>query len=73
MLAPRNKLWSSPLDVVNTAILALKITSDGMILCVMKCVLILIQDVVYDIGAGDGRFLVNQQLLIIVMRFLVDI
>lgn len=43
MLAPRNKLWSTPLSVIDEAISALEITSS---------------DIVFDIGAGDGRFLV---------------
>jgi hypothetical protein len=29
MLAPRNKLWSTPLEVVNLAITALKINESG--------------------------------------------
>mmetsp|Transcript_3941 Transcript_3941/g.6171 ORF Transcript_3941/g.6171 Transcript_3941/m.6171 type:complete len:161 (-) Transcript_3941:91-573(-) len=44
MLAPRNKLWSTPVEVIEKAINALRITPD---------------DIVYDIGAGDGRFLIR--------------
>lgn len=44
MLAPRKKLWSTPGEVVDKAIELLAPTN---------------ADVVYDIGAGDGRFLVR--------------
>ena len=44
MLAPRNKLWSTPREVIEEAIACLKITPE---------------DLVYDIGCGDGRFLVQ--------------
>ena len=44
MLAPRNKLWSTPLEVIDEAIACLNVTPD---------------DLVYDIGCGDGRFLVQ--------------
>ena len=42
MLAPRNKLWSTPEAVIDAVINEMKITSD---------------DIVYDIGAGDARFI----------------
>ena len=42
MLAPREKLWSTPIEVIDGAIRYLNLSSDQ--LC-------------YDIGAGDGRFL----------------
>lgn len=42
MLAPRDKLWSTPDEVITKAIELLTIRPD---------------DIVYDIGAGDGRFL----------------
>mmetsp|Transcript_9091 Transcript_9091/g.15376 ORF Transcript_9091/g.15376 Transcript_9091/m.15376 type:complete len:219 (-) Transcript_9091:45-701(-) len=42
MLAPRKTLWSTPPEVIDVAIDALKINAD---------------DIVFDIGAGDGRFL----------------
>lgn len=45
MLAPRKKLWSTPLEVVERAISLLKI--DGR------------TDTVVDIGAGDGRFMIR--------------
>ena len=44
MLAPRNKLWSTPLPVIDAAIAYLEITVD---------------DNVYDIGCGDGRFIIK--------------
>lgn len=44
MLAPRNKLWSTPAEVIDSAIEALQITKE---------------DIVYDIGCGDGRFLIR--------------
>mmetsp|Transcript_11706 Transcript_11706/g.15177 ORF Transcript_11706/g.15177 Transcript_11706/m.15177 type:complete len:179 (-) Transcript_11706:69-605(-) len=44
MLAPRKKLWSTPKAVINSAIQIAQIKKD---------------DVVYDIGCGDGRFLVQ--------------
>jgi hypothetical protein len=44
MLAPRKKLWSTPLEVIDIAIEKLQITSS---------------DIVFDIGAGDGRFLIR--------------
>ncbi len=40
MLAPRNKLWSTPIEVVNASIEELNINSN---------------DIIYDIGCGDGR------------------
>jgi tRNA G46 methylase TrmB len=43
MLAPREKLWSTPLEVINKSI---ELLSDGHSPLV-----------IYDIGAGDGRFL----------------
>ena len=44
MLAPRKKLWSTPSEVIEIAIQLLEITTT---------------DVVYDIGAGDCRFLLQ--------------
>mmetsp|Transcript_110 Transcript_110/g.103 ORF Transcript_110/g.103 Transcript_110/m.103 type:complete len:174 (+) Transcript_110:84-605(+) len=44
MLAPRKKLWSTPLEVIEESIKQLNITD---------------RDIVYDIGAGDGRFLIR--------------
>lgn len=44
MLAPRKKLWSTPLEVINKAIEVLEISGE---------------DTVIDIGAGDGRFLLQ--------------
>jgi 16S rRNA A1518/A1519 N6-dimethyltransferase RsmA/KsgA/DIM1 with predicted DNA glycosylase/AP lyase activity len=44
MLAPRKKLWSTPPEVVQSAIEALQIEPS---------------DIVYDIGAGDGRFVIK--------------
>lgn len=44
MLAPRKKLWSTPLEVIDKAIALLKPDSE---------------DLVYDIGAGDGNFIVR--------------
>ncbi len=41
MLAPRKKLWSTPKEVIDVAIDCLHLTAE---------------DVVYDVGAGDGRF-----------------
>ena len=48
MLAPRKKLWSSPDVAVDAAVRLLRP---------------LPTDVVYDIGCGDGRFLVTCALL----------
>ena len=44
MLAPRKSLWSTPIEVIDKAIEQLNISTN---------------DVVYDIGAGDGRFLLR--------------
>lgn len=44
MLAPRKKLWSTPQEVVEKAIEMLKLQSG---------------DVCFDVGAGDGRFLLR--------------
>ena len=44
MLAPRKKLWSSPEIVLDKALEMLKIEEN---------------DVVYDIGCGDGRFILK--------------
>ena len=44
MLAPRKKLWSTPMEVVDQAIDLLEIGAS---------------DTVVDIGAGDGRFMVR--------------
>lgn len=44
MLAPRKKLWSTPPEVIEAAINLLKLTS---------------RDILYDIGAGDCRFLLR--------------
>ena len=44
MLAPKKKLWSTPIEVIEKSIEILGIKSD---------------DIVYDIGAGDGRFVFN--------------
>ena len=44
MLAPRKTLWSTPPEVIEKAIELLQINSD---------------DVVFDIGAGDGRFVIR--------------
>lgn len=44
MLAPRKKLWSTPQEVLEKAIELLDIKST---------------DVVYDVGAGDGRFIIE--------------
>ena len=43
-LAPRKKLWSTPVEVQDAALGLLQVTE---------------QDVVVDIGAGDGRFLMH--------------
>ena len=42
MLAPRKKLWSTPLEVIEMAVEVLLLDES---------------DICYDIGAGDGRFL----------------
>ena len=44
MLAPRERLWSTPEEVVAEAARLLALTP---------------QDVVYDVGAGDGRVLLH--------------
>lgn len=44
MLAPRKTLWSTPPEVIEEAIRLLQINSN---------------DVVFDIGAGDGRFVIR--------------
>jgi 16S rRNA A1518/A1519 N6-dimethyltransferase RsmA/KsgA/DIM1 with predicted DNA glycosylase/AP lyase activity len=41
-LAPRKKLWSSPIEVIDNAIDCLDLSSE---------------DLVFDLGAGDGKFL----------------
>ena len=43
-LAPRKKLWSTPGEVMEQALALLALTED---------------DVAVDIGAGDGRFLIQ--------------
>jgi tRNA G46 methylase TrmB len=43
MLAPRKKLWSTPMAIVDEAIKITGVTAS---------------DVVVDIGCGDGRFLI---------------
>jgi len=43
-LAPRKKLWSTPVEVMEQALALLALTED---------------DVAVDIGAGDGRFLIQ--------------
>ena len=47
MLAPRKKLWSTPIEVVDKALELLSPKAE---------------DVVFDIGAGDGRFLLRAAL-----------
>ena len=42
MLAPRKKLWSTPVEVIDKALELLSPKEE---------------DVLFDIGAGDGRFL----------------
>ena len=42
MIAPREKLWSTPPEVISQAVAMLQLTAN---------------DIVYDIGSGDGRFL----------------
>lgn len=44
MLAPRKKLWSTPLEVIDEAIRLLQPVAG---------------ELVYDIGAGDGNFIVR--------------
>ena len=44
MLAPRKKLWSTPIEVIDQAISLLNPSKD---------------EIVYDIGAGDGNFIVR--------------
>jgi cyclopropane fatty-acyl-phospholipid synthase-like methyltransferase len=44
MLAPRNKLWSTPTEVMDVAFDLLDLSEE---------------DILYDIGAGDGRFLMH--------------
>ena len=44
MIAPRTKSWSSPLSVVD---------------CAVNLFDLLVDDVVYDVGCGDGRVLVS--------------
>jgi 16S rRNA A1518/A1519 N6-dimethyltransferase RsmA/KsgA/DIM1 with predicted DNA glycosylase/AP lyase activity len=44
MLAPRKKLWSTPVEVIDQAIALLKPGID---------------DLTYDIGAGDGNFIIR--------------
>ena len=44
MLAPRKKLWSTPPEVIEAAINLLQLTN---------------RDILYDIGAGDCRFLLR--------------
>jgi hypothetical protein len=60
MLAPRNKLWSTPLSVIDEAISALEINPEGYSAANFMniCSNTNTADIVFDIGAGDGRFLV---------------
>lgn len=58
MLAPRNKLWSTPPEVIDASIDALNISAD---------------DIVYDIGCGDGRFLIRCSELTKAKTFGIDI
>lgn len=44
MLAPRKKLWSTPIEVIDEAIRLLQPTAS---------------ELVYDIGAGDGNFIIR--------------
>lgn len=44
MLAPRKKLWSTPIEVIDQAIALLKPVSG---------------ELTYDIGAGDGNFIIR--------------
>lgn len=44
MLAPRNKLWSTPTEVMDVAIDLFGLSHE---------------DILYDIGAGDGRFIMH--------------
>lgn len=44
MLAPRNKLWSTPTEVMDAAFDLFGLSAE---------------DILYDIGAGDGRFIVH--------------
>ena len=44
MLAPRKTLWSTPAEAIERAIELLNISAD---------------DVVFDVGCGDGRFLIR--------------
>jgi len=44
MIAPRAKLWSTPMEVVDMALKLLNVSDD---------------DIVYDIGCGDGRFIIE--------------
>lgn len=44
MLAPRKKLWSTPKEAVDAAIRLLDVAP---------------ADIVYDIGCGDGRFVIT--------------
>jgi 16S rRNA A1518/A1519 N6-dimethyltransferase RsmA/KsgA/DIM1 with predicted DNA glycosylase/AP lyase activity len=44
MLAPRTKLWSTPIEVIDAAI---------------NCLSLHENDICYDVGAGDGRFLIR--------------
>ena len=44
MLAPRQKLWSTPFEVVDKAIEVFNLTES---------------DLIYDVGAGDGRFIIR--------------
>ncbi len=47
MLAPRKKLWSTPTEVIDKALELLSPSAE---------------DMVFDIGAGDGRFLIQASL-----------
>lgn len=44
MLAPRKKLWSTPVSAINAAARLTSLTAD---------------DILYDVGCGDGRVLVH--------------
>ena len=55
MLAPRKKLWSTPPELVSKAIELLDIE---------------FEDIVYDIGCGDGRFLITAALKTQAIKFI---
>ena len=65
MLAPRKTLWSTPQEAMEQAIAFFDVRFAFLRVDHRFCFLQLTEeDVVYDIGCGDGRFLVSYPLIL---------